>query len=70
MMPVETMIKKTNVNVLYGVSTVPCDTSMRERLDPLSIDSINKAIHDVIWVLQRSQSLQDWDFLGTKLISV
>ena len=62
--------KKTNIKALYGVSTVPCDTTMRERLDPLSIDPINKAIHDVIGVLQRSQSLQDWDFLGTKLISL
>ena len=37
--------------------------------DPIDLQPIHTAIHDVIGMLQRSQSLQEWNFLGTKLIS-
>jgi hypothetical protein len=62
--------KLNNIRSLYGVENIPCDTTMRERLDPLSLEPIHTAIHDMIGMLQRSQSLQNWNFLGTKLVSL
>ena len=62
--------KCQNIKSLYGLDQVPCDTTMRERLDVLGVAPINQAIHDLIGVMQRSQSLAEWDFLGTKLISL
>lgn len=59
-----------NIKSLYGLEGVPRDTTMRERLDPMDIEPVNQAIHDLIGVVQRSQSLQEWDFLGTKLIGL
>ena len=62
--------RMNNIQCLYKVGGVPSDTTMRERLDPLEIAPVNEAIHDLIGVLQRSQSLQAWDFLGKKLVSL
>lgn len=62
--------KKGNIKSMYSVKDVPSDTTMRERLDPVESEVINRAIHDVIGMAQRSQELQDWDFLKTKLISL
>ena len=62
--------KIENIKSMYKVKEVPSDTTMRERLDPLETGPINEAIHDMIGVMQRSQSLQEWDFLGTKLIGL
>ncbi len=62
--------KLQNIKSLYGVSAVPCDTTMRERLDPLFPQTMNEAIHAVIGMMQRSQSLQEWDYLKTKLVSL
>jgi hypothetical protein len=56
--------KMNNIRSLYGVKNVPCDTRMRERLDPIDLQPIHTAIHDVIGMLQCSQSLQEWNFLG------
>ena len=62
--------KLNNIKAMYGVSNVPCDTTMRERIDVLTIEPVQQAIHDLIGVIQRSQSLQDWDFMATKLIGL
>lgn len=62
--------KIRNIKAIYGLDRVPCDTTMRERLDVLTIEPITKAIHDLIGVIQRSQSLQHMDFLGTKLVGL
>jgi len=62
--------KIQNIKSMYGIAQVPCDTTMRERLDELEIFPLAQAIHDLIGLVQRSQSLQDWDFMGTKLISL
>ena len=62
--------KLQNIKSMYGVKDVPCDTTMRERLDNLTIDPIQKAMHDLIGQIQRSQALQQWDFMETKLVGL
>lgn len=59
-----------NIKSLYGVENVPCDTTMRERLDNLEIAPLNQAICNLIGVVQRSQSLAEWNFMGGKLVSL
>ena len=62
--------KLNNIKAMYGVNNVPCDTTMRERLDVLTVEPIQEAIHDLIGLTQRSQSLQNWNFMNTKLIGL
>ncbi|MEI8295751.1 MAG: hypothetical protein WCG04_04435 [Alphaproteobacteria bacterium] len=58
--------KILNIKSLYDLTGVPCDTTMRERLDKIDIGPVKQAIHDIIGVFQRSQALQVWGFMGTK----
>ena len=67
-----------NIKSMYGVSQVPCDTQMRQRLDDVSWETIPLAIKSLITILQRSQNLEFWDteikehgkIVKTKAVSV
>jgi hypothetical protein len=52
-----------NLATIYGIPRVPCDTRMRERLDPVSPESLRSAFTSVFRQLQRGKALEDMMFL-------
>src|SRR6267143_1102543 len=47
-----------NLGTIYGIDHVPCDTSMRERLDPMSPESLRPSFTGVFRQLQRGKALE------------
>jgi hypothetical protein len=52
-----------NLHTLYGIERVPCDTYMRERLDPVSPKSLRPVFKSLFRQLQRGQALEAMVFL-------
>ena len=46
-----------NLKTVYGMACVPCDTRMRERLDPMSPESLRPLFKSVFRQLQRGKAL-------------
>jgi hypothetical protein len=58
-----------NLGTLYGVTQVPCDTYMRERLDPIEPQGIQRAFQAGFRAVQRGKMLPLFDFEGYYLVS-
>ena len=52
-----------NLHTIYGIERVPCDTYMRERLDPVSPASLRPSFQGVFRQLQRGKVLEPMTFL-------
>src|ERR671939_1418190 len=52
-----------NLQTIYGMKRVPCDTHMRERLDPVSPESLRSVFKSVFRQLQRGKALEPLVFL-------
>src|ERR671930_1119087 len=52
-----------NLQTIYGIERVPCDTQMRERLDPVSPASLRPSFKIVFRPLQRGKALEPMVFL-------
>jgi hypothetical protein len=52
-----------NLGTIYGIKRVPCDTHMRERLDPVSPVSLRPSFQSVLRQLQRGKALEEMVFL-------
>ena len=52
-----------NLQTIYGMKRVPCDTHMRERLDPVSPESLRPVFKSVFRQLQRGKALEPLVFL-------
>jgi hypothetical protein len=52
-----------HLGTLYGMTRAPCDTSMRETLDPVSPESLRPSCKSVFRQLQRGKALEDMVFL-------
>lgn len=52
-----------NLETIYGIPRAPCDTRMRERLDPVSPESLRPSFKSVFRQLQRGKALEDLVFL-------
>jgi hypothetical protein len=52
-----------NLQTIYGIQRVPCDTYMRERLDPLSPQWLRPVFKSVFRQLQRGKALEEMVFL-------
>src|SRR2546425_7901954 len=52
-----------NLETIYGIERVPCDTQMRERLDPVSPESLRPLFKSVFRQLQRGKALEPMAFL-------
>jgi hypothetical protein len=60
-----------NLPTIYGIQRVPCDTSMRERLDPLSPQWLRPVFTSVFRQLQRGKALEAMVFLdGHSLLAL
>jgi hypothetical protein len=52
-----------NLHTIYGIQHVPCDTYMRERLDPVSPKVLRPVFTSVFRQLQRGKALEAMTFL-------
>jgi hypothetical protein len=52
-----------NLRTIYGIACVPCDTRMREILDPLSPEPLRPLFKSVFRQLQRGRALEPMAFL-------
>ena len=52
-----------NLKTIYGMNTIPCDTSMREILDGVSPDSLRPLFKDAFRPLQRGKVLEKMVFM-------
>ena len=52
-----------NLKTIYGIERTPCDTQMRERLDPVSPKSLRPLFQSVFRQLQRGKGLEPMAFL-------
>jgi hypothetical protein len=52
-----------NLQTIYGIKRVPCDTHMREILDPVSPESLRPVCKSVFRQLQRGKALEPMAFL-------
>ena len=52
-----------NLETIYGIPHAPCDTRMRERLDPVSPESLRASFKSVFRQLQRGKALEEMVFL-------
>jgi len=53
-----------NLKTIYGIPHAPCDTRMRERLDPVSPESLRSSFKIVFRQLQRGKALEPMVFLN------
>src|SRR6516165_3488564 len=60
-----------NLRTLYGIAHAPCDTYMRELLDPVSPESLRPSFQGVFRQLQRGKALEPMMFLqGAYLLAL
>src|SRR2546421_8486098 len=52
-----------NLGTIYGIERVPCDTQMREILDPVSPESVRPVFKSVFQQLQHGKALEAMAFL-------
>ena len=52
-----------NLETIYGIERAPCDTYMREVLDPISPESLRPSFKGVFGQLQRGKALEAMTFL-------
>jgi hypothetical protein len=52
-----------NLGTIYAIERVPCDTQMREILDPVSPESVRPLFKSVFGQLQRGKALESMMFL-------
>ena len=52
-----------NLGTIYAIDRVPCDTPRRERLDPVSPESVRHLFQSVFGQLQRGKALESMMFL-------
>jgi hypothetical protein len=53
-----------HLHTIYGIQHVPCDTSMRERLDPVSPTWLRPVCKSVFRQLQRGKALAEMGLLA------
>jgi hypothetical protein len=47
-----------NLHTIYGIEQIPCDTHMREILDPVSPESLRPVFKSIFRQLQRGKALE------------
>jgi hypothetical protein len=52
-----------NLETIYGIERVPCDTRMREILDPMAPESLRPVFKSIFRQLQRGKALEPLEFL-------
>ena len=55
--------RRCNLQRVYGIERVPCDTAMREILDPVKPKSLRPLFQHVFHALQRGKALEELAFV-------
>ena len=55
---------KQNLEVLYQIKKVPCDTYLRERLDEVDYLELRSSFKKVFSILQRNKKLEEYTYLN------
>jgi hypothetical protein len=55
--------KEGNLKHIYGIGQVPCDTRMREILDPVEPESLRPLFKSVFGAVQRGKALEEMVFI-------
>jgi hypothetical protein len=55
--------KEGNLQQVYGIGQVPCDTRMREMLDPVEPESLRPLFKSVFGAVQRGKALEEMVFI-------
>ena len=63
-------VKEANLRRLYGLARVPCDTTLRRRLDPISLVQYRRAFQQVLQRAQRGKVLRRMAGRGHYLVAV
>ena len=61
-------VTRHNLKKLYNIQDVPCDTSMRSRLDEVDPRALRPAFTSIFSYLQRGKVLEDYKVLGKYLV--
>lgn len=61
---------KANLKELYDVAQAPCDTQMREVLDPVKPEQLRPAYTSIHRQLQRQKVLESYQYLGGYVASI
>src|SRR5256712_8499502 len=62
---------ESNLSTIYGIERAPCDSYMRETLDPVSPESLRPSFKGVFRQLQRGKALEAMTFLeGHDLVAL
>ncbi len=59
---------RENLKSLFGVESIPSDTSMREILDEVDPEHLRPAFKDVFSELQRGKALESYQFMNDKYL--
>src|SRR5215471_12719465 len=54
---------------VFGITRVPCDTAMREILDPVEPETLRPFFKDVFGALQRGKALEEMVFVDRQALS-
>lgn len=57
-----------NLRTLYGIGTLPCDTYMRERLDPIDANELKNCFRKLFAIAQRNKLLERYVYHGGKYL--
>jgi hypothetical protein len=61
-------IVKSNLSSLYKVKQAPCDTQLRERLDVVDPNQLQRGLNVAIAKLQRSKALEPYSYLDNRYL--
>jgi hypothetical protein len=59
-----------NLKALFHIGSVPCDTQMREILDPVAPERLREPFNEVFRRVQRGKALERFRFLGGYLLGL
>ena len=59
-----------NLQNLYGLTEVPSDTYLRERLDAIDPNTIRPVFKSIFSTMQRGKALEDYNYLDGYLLSI
>ena len=59
-------VVKSNLNSLYQVKNAPSDTQLRERLDVIDPNQLQRGLNAVITQLQRGKALEDYQHIDNR----
>ena len=66
----DSLITQSNLQSLFGLTSVPCDTQLRTILDPVQPEQLRPAFRAIHSGLQRSNSLRDYRVRPTFNVSL